>query len=69
MNTDIQTQLFSLYQRHQNLWNTTVQSLPTVVFDPEWLSLCQVGDVVDNKITWQAIKREKKVDLSNIEEA
>jgi len=69
MNTDIQTQLFSLYQRHQQLWESTRQSLPTVDFDPEWISPCQIGEVVDDKIHWQAVKREEKVDFSNIESA
>ena len=69
MNTDIQTQLFALYQRHQQLCESTSQSLPIVDFDPEWISPCQVGEVVDDKIKWQAVKRDEKVNLNNIEQA
>jgi len=69
MNNDTQQQLFSLYQRHQQLYKSTAQGLPTADFDPEWVSPCQVGEVVDDKIKWQAIKRDKKVSFNNIEEA
>jgi len=69
MNKEIQTQLFALYQRHQQLCESTTQSLPLVDFDPEWISPCQVGGVVDDKIQWQAAKRDEKVDFSNIEAA
>ena len=69
MNTDIQTQLFALYQRHQQLCESTSQSLPIVDFDPEWIYPCQVGEVVDDKIKWQAVKRDEKVNLNNIEQA
>lgn len=69
MNTDIQTQLFALYQRHQQLCESSTHSLPTVDFDPEWISPCQVGEVVDDKVKWQAVKRDEKVSFSNIEEA
>jgi SecY interacting protein Syd len=69
MNTDIEVELLALYQRHQQLWETTTQSLPRLRFDPEWLSPCQVGDVIDNEITWQVVMREQKANLSNIEDA
>jgi len=69
MNTNTQTQLFALYQRYEQLFESNTQRLPSVDFDPEWLSPCQVGDVVNDKIRWQAVKRDNKVDFSNIEEA
>lgn len=69
MNTDTQQQLFALYQRHQQLWQSIQQTLPTQSFDPEWLSPCQVGNVEDDQITWQAVPREQKASLNNIEQA
>ena len=69
MNTDIRNQLFALYQRHQELWESSVKTLPTMAFDPEWVSLCQVGGVVDNQITWQAKERDEIVNFNNIEAA
>lgn len=69
MNTDNQVQLYALFQRHQDLWQSTYQCLPTQEFDPEWISPCQVGDVVADKITWKAVKREIKADFANIEAA
>lgn len=69
MNTETQQQLFSLFQRHEQLWASTHQSLPTQSLDEEWISPCQVGDIIEGNITWKAVPREDKVDLSNIEEA
>jgi len=69
MNTDINTELLALYQRHQQLWRSTYQTLPTQTFDPEWVSPCQVGEVIEQKITWKAVVRDKKATLNNIEEA
>ncbi len=69
MNNKTQTQLFALFQRQQALWQKHKHSLPMQVFDPDWLSPCQVGPVQDGKIAWQAVKREAAVDLSNIEQA
>lgn len=69
MNTDTQKQLFALYQRHLQLWQSTHQTLPTQVFDPEWISSCQVGESADGEISWQAVVRESKVNLNNIEQA
>ena len=69
MNTDIQIELFALYQRHQQLWQSTHQTLPTQAFDAEWVSPCQVGDIIEQQITWKALVRDKKVTLNNIEEA
>ncbi|WP_298940303.1 SecY-interacting protein [uncultured Psychromonas sp.] len=69
MNTDIQIELFALHQRYQQLWQSTYQTLPTQAFDEKWVSPCQIGDVVDQNITWKALVRDKKATLSNIEEA
>ena len=69
MNTDTQIQLFALYERYLQLWQSTHASLPIQGFDAEWISTCQVGDVVDEKIHWQPIKRDDSVDLNNIEQA
>ncbi|RBW47325.1 SecY-interacting protein [Psychromonas sp. B3M02] len=69
MNTDIQTELLALQQRHLALWEAEKGTLPTQLFDPEWLSPCQVGQVVGDQITWKATPREEKADLKNIEEA
>jgi len=69
MNTATQTQLFELHQRHQSLWQSVSASLPTQAFDSEWVSPCQIGEVVNDQITWQAVVREHKANLSNIEEA
>lgn len=69
MNTDTQKQLFALYQRHLQLWQSTHQTLPTLAFDPEWLSCCQIGECINGEISWQAMAREQKVNLNNIEQA
>mgnify|MGYP001432954990 CR=1 FL=1 len=69
MNNITQTQLFALFERQQALWQKQKQSLPQQLFDPDWISPCQVGDVQDGKIEWKALKREPAVDLSNIEQA
>jgi len=69
MNTDIQIELFALHQRLEKLWLSTHQTLPTQAYDPEWISPCQVGDVVDQKITWKPLVRVEKVSLNNIEQA
>lgn len=68
MNNPIQTQLFALFERQQALWQQQKHSLPLQVFDCEWISPCQVGDVQANKIAWSAVKRAP-ADLSNIEQA
>ena len=69
MNNTTQTQLFALFDRQQALWQQQKQSLPLQIFDPEWISPCQVGDVKDDKIEWSFVKREQQIDLSNIEQA
>jgi len=69
MNTTTQTQLFALYQRHQALHQAHYQHLPRVPFDPEWVSECQVGEPVNEEIHWQAVLRDEKTTLRNIEEA
>ncbi|MGJ8581192.1 MAG: SecY-interacting protein [Psychromonas sp.] len=69
MNTDIQTELLALQQRHLTLWEAKHGTLPTKIFDKGWLSPCQVGEVVGDKMTWQAQSRTEKVNLKNIEEA
>ncbi|MFT6985039.1 MAG: SecY interacting protein Syd [Psychromonas sp.] len=69
MNNTIQAQLFALFERQQALWQQQKQSLPMQIFDSEWISPCQVGDVKDGKIEWSAVKREPSLDLSNIEQA
>ena len=69
MNTDIQIELFALHQRLEKLWLSTHQTLPTQAYDPEWISPCQVGDVVDQKITWKPLVRDEKASLNNIEQA
>jgi len=69
MNTNTQTQLFALYQRHQSLYQAQHQHLPLVAYDPEWVSECQVGEPVGDNMHWQAVKRDEKANLRNIEEA
>ncbi|MCW8995662.1 MAG: SecY-interacting protein [Psychromonas sp.] len=69
MNNTTQTQLFALFERQQTVWQKQRQSLPLQHFDPEWVSPCQVGEQQDGKIEWKPIKRDKTVDLSNIEQA
>lgn len=69
MNHTTQTQLFNFFERFKNLWQTQKQSLPQAVFDPQWLSPCQVGEVDNQLIQWSPVKREPATDLSNIEKA
>lgn len=69
MNNTTQTQLFALFQRHQALWQAQKKSLPLQLFDSEWISPCQVGDVKGDYIEWSALKRKPAIDLSNIEQA
>ena len=69
MNTDTQTQLLALFQRYQQLWQSTCQSLPTQEFDPEWPSPCQVGDVTNDLVHWEMLARDKIANFKNIEEA
>ena len=69
MNNTTQTQLFALFERQQILWQKNNQSLPVQDFDSDWQSPCQVGEVHNEKIEWQAITREPTVDLNNIEQA
>lgn len=69
MNTQIQAQLGELYQRYQVLWQSTFNSLPKVEFDPEWVSPCQVGDVVDGFVAWQPVTRAPIANLDNIASA
>jgi len=69
MNQTTQTQLFDFFERFKNLWQSQKQSLPQTVFDPQWISPCQVGEVETQLIHWLPVKRESAVDLSNIEEA
>jgi SecY interacting protein Syd len=69
MNHTTQTQLFDFFERYKQLWQKQKQSLPKQVFDPQWLSPCQIGDVQENLIEWSAVLRDSEVDLANIEEA
>ncbi|PKH03780.1 SecY-interacting protein [Psychromonas sp. MB-3u-54] len=69
MNHTTQTQLFDFFERFKNHWQTQKKSLPQAVFEAQWISPCQVGEVENELIFWSPIKREPSVDLSNIEEA
>lgn len=69
MNNIIQAQLFALFERQQALWQQQKGSLPMQVFDPQWISPCQVGGVKNDKIAWSPVKREPLLNLSNIERA
>jgi SecY interacting protein Syd len=69
MNHTTQTQLFNFFERFKNLWQTQKQSLPQTLFDPQWLSPCQVGEVDNEFIQWSPVKREPATDFSNIEKA
>lgn len=69
MNHTTQTQLFDFFERFKTLWQTQKQSLPQAVFDPQWISPCQVGEVENQLIHWSPVKRESAIDLSNIEQA
>ena len=69
MNNTTQTQLFALFERQKTVWQKQKQSLPVQCFDPDWISPCQVGEPLNGKIEWRAVKREAAVDLSNIEQA
>jgi SecY interacting protein Syd len=69
MNTDTETQLFALYERYLALWQSTHDCLPTQASDPEWVSPCQIGEVIEDEITWKPTKRDVPVSLNNIEQA
>ncbi|MGB5444221.1 MAG: SecY-interacting protein [Psychromonas sp.] len=69
MNHTTKTQLFDFYERVKSAWQTEKNSLPQAFFDPQWLSPCQIGEVENDLIHWLPVKREKAVDLSNIEQA
>lgn len=69
MNSDIQTQLLSLFQAYKALYSESAMALPYVDYDPEWRSPCEVGEVVDGKIAWQARQRDEVIDFNNIENA
>lgn len=69
MNTDTQTQLLALFQRYQQLWQSTCQSLATQEYDCEWPSPCQVGEASDGNIHWQMVAREVSINFNNIEKA
>lgn len=69
MNTDTQIQLLALFERQQQLYQSTSHRKPMQAFDPEWSSPCEVGEVFDGFTGWQAVIRDKKENLKNIEEA
>jgi len=69
MNTETQTQLFALYERHQALCMLNTQQLPTQVFESDWISPCQESESVGGEIQWKAVIRDEKENLKNIEEA
>lgn len=64
-----ETELFALFERFLQLWQTEKNSLPLQPFDNEWISPCSVGEVKGGEIAWQAVKREDSLDLNNIEQA
>jgi len=69
MNQTTQTQLFDFFERYKSLWQSQKQSLPQALFDDQWISPCQIGEVENQVIYWSPVKRESAIDLSNIEEA
>lgn len=69
MNHTTQTQLFDFFERFKAHWQTQKKSLPQAVFEPQWISPCQVGEVENQLISWSPVKRESALDMSNIEEA
>lgn len=69
MNQTTQIQLFDFFERYKNLWQSQKESLPQALFDEQWISPCQVGEVENQLIHWSPVKRESAIDLSNIEQA
>ena len=69
MNNTTKTKLFDFFERFKNLWQIQKNSLPQTVFDPQWISPCQVGEAKNKLIRWSPLERESAIDLSNIEQA
>ncbi|MFT6927567.1 MAG: SecY interacting protein Syd [Psychromonas sp.] len=69
MNQTTQIQLFDFFERFKTLWQSQKKSLPQAVFDSQWISPCQIGEVEKQLIHWSPVERESVIDLSNIEQA
>ena len=69
MNHTTKTHLFAFFERFNSLWQTQKKSLPQALFDSQWISSCQIGEVENHLIHWSPVKRKTAVDLSNIEQA
>ncbi|PKF63365.1 SecY-interacting protein [Psychromonas sp. psych-6C06] len=69
MNNRIKTALSELFQRNAEIWQQEKGSLPEQLFDPEWLSPCQVEKLDGQVVTWSPVERSEETTLNNIEEA
>lgn len=67
MNQPISSPLSIVFAKFEQ--NGQISAYPDVAYDADWLSPCQIGEVVDERIQWQPLLREQQGDFSGIEHA
>ncbi|WP_427976850.1 SecY-interacting protein [Agarivorans sp.] len=67
MNKPISSPLSVVFSKFEQDWQ--INGYPSIDYDPDWLSPCQLGEEQNGNILWKPFLREQQGDFSGIEHA